>query len=60
MGDAAPPVHTAITITAAVLLILKAKVNPALALLLSAIYLGIVCGIGPNTPWSSSTRASVP
>ncbi|MGP3973639.1 GntP family permease [Streptomyces sp. 8N114] len=46
MGDAAPLVHTAITITAVVLLILKAKVNPALAIVLSAIYLGIVCGLG--------------
>ncbi|MGP3985971.1 GntP family permease [Streptomyces sp. 3N207] len=46
MGDAAPLVHTAITITAVVLLILKGKVNPALALVLSAIYLGIVCGLG--------------
>jgi H+/gluconate symporter-like permease len=46
MGNAAPLVHTAITITAVVLLILKAKVNPALALVLSAIYLGIVCGLG--------------
>ena len=46
LGDPAPLVHTTITITAVVLLILKAKVNPALALVFSAIYLGIVCGLG--------------
>ncbi|WP_326686769.1 GntP family permease [Streptomyces sp. NBC_01795] len=46
MGNAAPLVHTAIAIAAVVVLILKAKVNPALALVLGAVYLGIICGLG--------------
>lgn len=46
MGDAAPLVHTAIAIAGVVLLILKAKVNPALALVLGAVYLGLAGGLG--------------
>ncbi|GAA2608886.1 GntP family permease [Streptomyces axinellae] len=46
MGNAAPLVHTATAIAAVVLLILKAKVNPALALVLGALYLGLVGGLG--------------
>lgn len=46
MGDAAPLVHTAIAIAGVVLLILKAKVNPALALVLGSVYLGLAGGLG--------------
>ncbi|MDJ1132992.1 GntP family permease [Streptomyces iconiensis] len=46
MGSAAPLVHTAIAITGLVVLILKAKVNPALALVLGAVYLGLAGGLG--------------
>ncbi|WP_326807041.1 GntP family permease [Streptomyces sp. NBC_01775] len=46
MGNAAPLVHTATAIAAVVLLILKAKVNPALALVLGAVYLGLAGGLG--------------
>ncbi|MBQ0862698.1 GntP family permease [Streptomyces smyrnaeus] len=46
MGNVIPLIHTATAIAAVVFLILKAKVNPALALVLGAIYLGIVCDLG--------------
>ncbi|GAB2786358.1 GntP family permease [Streptomyces daliensis] len=48
MGNAAPLVHTAIAIAGVVLLILRAKVNPALALVLGAVYLGLAGGLGPE------------
>ncbi|MFH9105174.1 GntP family permease [Streptomyces albus] len=47
MGNAAPLVHTAVAIAAVVVLILKFGVNPALALVLGAVYLGIACGLDP-------------
>ncbi|MGY1439008.1 GntP family permease [Streptomyces reniochalinae] len=46
MDNPAPLVHTAIAIAAVVVLILKAKVNPALALVLGAVYLGLAGGLG--------------
>ncbi|MGW8379504.1 SLC13 family permease [Streptomyces sp. ODS28] len=46
MGDTAVLLHTAITIAGVVLLILKAKVHPALALALGAMYLGLAGGLG--------------
>ncbi|WP_016908284.1 GntP family permease [Streptomyces xiaopingdaonensis] len=49
MDEAAPVIHTATAIVGVVVLILKAKVNPALALVLGALYLGLAGGLGTET-----------
>lgn len=56
MGDTAVLLHTAITIAGVVLLILKAKVHPALALALGAMYLGLAGGLGAKGTVDTVTR----
>ncbi|PSK89677.1 H+/gluconate symporter-like permease [Murinocardiopsis flavida] len=48
MSDTAVLCHTAIAIIGVVVLILRARVNPAIALVLGAIYLGLITGLGPE------------
>jgi GntP family gluconate:H+ symporter len=55
MSDIVVFANTAITIVGVVVLILKAKVTPAIALVLGALYLGLVSGLGPERTLTSIT-----
>ncbi len=55
MSDIVVFANTAITIVGVVVLILKAKVSPAIALVVGALYLGLVCGLGPEQTLTSIT-----
>jgi gluconate:H+ symporter, GntP family len=46
MSDALIVLHTAITIIAIVLLIVVAKVDPLISLVIGALYLGVAAGLG--------------
>ncbi|EHR61431.1 H+/gluconate symporter family protein [Saccharomonospora cyanea NA-134] len=55
MSDIVVFANTAITIVGVVVLILKAKVSPAIALVIGALYLGLVSGLGPEKTITSIT-----
>jgi H+/gluconate symporter-like permease len=55
MSDIVVFANTAITIVGVVVLILRAKISPAIALVLGAIYLGLVSGLGPEQTIKSIT-----
>ncbi|KAA5827073.1 SLC13 family permease [Saccharopolyspora hirsuta] len=55
MSDIAVFANTAITIVGVVVLILRVKISPAIALVLGAIYLGLVSGLGPEQTIKSIT-----
>ncbi|GAA0528980.1 gluconate permease [Saccharopolyspora subtropica] len=55
MSDVVVFANTAITIVGVVVLILRAKITPAIALVLGAIYLGLVSGLGPERTVRSIT-----
>lgn len=55
MSDIAVLANTAITIVGVVVLILRAKISPAIALVLGAAYLGLVSGLGPEQTIKSIT-----
>lgn len=48
MSDTAVLANTAIAIIGVVVLILRARVNPAIALVIGAVYLGLITGLGPE------------
>ncbi|GAA4617948.1 GntP family permease [Saccharopolyspora hordei] len=55
MSDIVVFANTAITIIGVVVLILRAKISPAIALVLGALYLGLVSGLGPEQTIKSIT-----
>ncbi|MEU5845058.1 GntP family permease [Saccharopolyspora shandongensis] len=55
MSDIVVFANAAITIVGVVVLILRAKISPAIALVLGAIYLGLVSGLGPEQTIKSIT-----
>lgn len=55
MSDIVVFANTAITIVGVVVLILRVKISPAIALALGAIYLGLVSGLGPEQTIKSIT-----
>ncbi|MER7082634.1 H+/gluconate symporter [Saccharopolyspora kobensis] len=55
MSDIVVFANTAITIIGVVVLILRVKISPAIALVLGAIYLGLVSGLGPEQTIKSIT-----
>ncbi|MDA3644458.1 GntP family permease [Saccharopolyspora indica] len=55
MSDIVVFANTAITIVGVVVLILRVKISPAIALVLGAIYLGLVSGLGPEQTIKSIT-----
>lgn len=55
MSDIAVLTNTAITIVGVVVLILRAKVSPAIALVVGSLYLGLVSGLGPERTIKSIT-----
>ncbi|MGW3473607.1 GntP family permease [Saccharopolyspora sp. NPDC000995] len=55
MSDIVVFANAAITIVGVVVLILRAKISPAIALVLGAIYLGLVSGMGPEQTIKSIT-----
>ncbi|MCI2416398.1 GntP family permease [Saccharopolyspora sp. K220] len=55
MSDIVVFANTAITIIGVVVLILRAKISPAIALVVGAIYLGLVSGLGPEQTIKSIT-----
>ncbi|NLU67153.1 SLC13 family permease [Streptomyces sp. HNM0574] len=56
MGNTAVLLHTAGAIVGVVVLILRAKVNPALALVLGSVYLGLATGLGAERTVDTITR----
>lgn len=56
MGNTAVLLITASAIVGVVLLILKVKVHPALALVLGSVYLGLATGLGPKQTVATVTR----
>lgn len=55
MSDIVVFANAAITIVGVVVLILRAKISPAIALVVGAIYLGLVSGLGPEQTIKSIT-----
>ena len=57
MSDALIVLHTAIAIIAIVLLIVVAKVDPLISLVIGTLYLGVAAGLGFGGTIGSLTRA---